>query len=422
MNKTFKSFLFANQTDGQTIVKNTLWLALGKLGGRLLRAILVIYAARILDASDWGVFSYAISLVAIFVIVTDFGISPILVRETAKGNDSKDKILSTAFFLKLFLLVPALISVIFFTSHLPILKSIAPLSVFFLLILFFDSVRQLGFSLIKAMEKMEIQAGLYILTNTIVVISGLFFLAHSPSIVSLTYAYTLGAGIGMLATTLVLRKHVRKILQGFDWKIAKEILFSSWPLGISSLLGSIMISTDIFIIGLIRPAYDVGLYSVADRVIQLLYAPALILATSTFPVFSRLVNKDNLKLKVIFKRLLSIIYIVLIPATIGVILLAPHIIFLIFGKGYIAATVPLQILLLTLIPRFTSILLANTIFAYNEQKILAKFAVLGIILNIVFDLLLIPTFGIVGSAVATLLAQLMSNLYLWRQMRRLKLF
>lgn len=414
-----KLFLFDNQTNGQTIVKNTIWLSVGKLGGRLLRTVLVIYAARILGASDWGVFSYAISLVAIFAIVTDFGISPILVRETAKGNDRKDKILSTAFFLKLFLLVPALIFIIFFANHLPILKSIAPLLIFFLLILFFDSLRQLGFSLIKAMEKMEIQAGLYILTNITVVISGLFFLARSPSIASLTYAYTFGAGIGLLATVLVLRRHINKILQSFDWKIAKEILLSSWPLGISSLLGSIMISTDIFIIGLIRPAQDVGFYSVADRVVQLLYAPALILATSTFPVFSRLANKDNPKLKVIFERLLRTIYIAIIPITVISIFSAPFLVTLFFGKSYLEAVPSLQILLLTLTVRYTSVIISNLIFAYDQQKFLVKFTLLGVSTNIFFDIILIPIFGIVGSAWATLLAQLISNVYLWHQARKI---
>ena len=51
-----KKFLFANQTPDQTIAKNTIWLVVGKIGTRLLRTILVIYAARILGAANWGVF------------------------------------------------------------------------------------------------------------------------------------------------------------------------------------------------------------------------------------------------------------------------------------------------------------------------------------------------------------------------------
>ncbi|HCX45466.1 TPA: flippase, partial [Patescibacteria group bacterium] len=46
------------------IVKNTLWLTGGEVTGRLIRAVLVVYAARTLGASDWGTFSYVLSLAA----------------------------------------------------------------------------------------------------------------------------------------------------------------------------------------------------------------------------------------------------------------------------------------------------------------------------------------------------------------------
>jgi PST family polysaccharide transporter len=284
----------------------------------------------------------------------------------------------------------------------------------FALILIFDSLRQLGFSLIKAMERMEIQAALHMLTNAIIVASGFALLILSPSISSLTYAYVVGAGVGTIATIYITRAHIKNILRRFDWRIAKEILSSAWPLAISSLLGSIMISTDIFIIGLIQSPEDVGFYSVADRIMQLLYAPALILATSTFPLFSRLAHINNEGVRAILKRLLYIVRIILIPVTILGILLTPAIIHLFFGQEYSPAIIPLQILLLTLIPRFTSILLSNVLFAYDKQKTLVTFTMLGIGLNIIFDLLLIPTYGIIGSAIATLLAQLISTFYLWQ--------
>jgi O-antigen/teichoic acid export membrane protein len=241
----------------------------------------IIYAARILGPAEWGVFSYATNLVAILAVLTDFGISAILTRETAKNTtEIKAEILSTSFFLKLLILLPGLIFIIFVAPHLAIMRSIAPLLAFFGLMLALDSIRQLGFSLIKAMERMEIQAGLYIVTNLAIVVFGFAFLYSSPSISSLTYAYVLGTGIGTIATILFLHTFWKHLLNGFSWSHAKTILTSAWPFALSSLLGSIMISTDIFILGFLRSAEEVGYYSVADRIMQILYAPSLILATS----------------------------------------------------------------------------------------------------------------------------------------------
>jgi len=43
-------------------------------------------------------------------------------------------------------------------------------------------------------------------------------------------------------------------------------------------------------------------------------------------------------------------------------------------------------------------------------------------MNVVLDLAFIPKFGIVGSAVATLIAQMLSNAYLWHKMKSINYF
>ena len=53
-----QDWLLNNKTVGQTVAKNTFWLFSGQLISRLLRAAIVIYAARVLGASSWGAFSY----------------------------------------------------------------------------------------------------------------------------------------------------------------------------------------------------------------------------------------------------------------------------------------------------------------------------------------------------------------------------
>ena len=65
MFKKLKALLFENQTDRQTVLKNTIWLFVGELGVRALKILIFIYAARILAAREWGVFSYAIAVMSL---------------------------------------------------------------------------------------------------------------------------------------------------------------------------------------------------------------------------------------------------------------------------------------------------------------------------------------------------------------------
>ena len=81
-----KSFLFENKTAKQTVAKNTVWLSISNFGGRLFKAAIIIYAARMLGAAGYGVFSYAVTLAGFFTLFVDPGINSVLIREGAKGN------------------------------------------------------------------------------------------------------------------------------------------------------------------------------------------------------------------------------------------------------------------------------------------------------------------------------------------------
>ena len=415
-----KNLLFANRSVRQTVAKNTFWLGVSNIGGRLLRAIVIIYAARVLGASEWGVFSYAVSLTAFLTIFTDIGVSPVMTREMAKLRgepENQRRILSTAFFIKTVLLLLGL-GVIFFATpyFMPNekVRAILPLIAF---IFAFDSIRDFGFSLVRSMEKMEWEAALYLLTNLAIVVFGFIFLASSSTVISFTAAYTAGAGIGMLATVYALRHHLRGVFSGFSRKLVPYILGSGWPFTLSAILGILMIDMDVLIIGWLRSAEEVGLYSAAQRIVQLLYILPSILATSLLPTFSRLAGRDEKKFKFGFEGALWAAYSLAIPISIGGVLLGGEMIELVFGPGFAGAALPFRILMLTLLISFPAVILTGVIFTHNKQRQLAVYAAIGGISNIVLDLLVIPRYGIGGAAVVTLFAQILSNLYLWRVVR-----
>lgn len=86
-----KSFLFENKTAKQTVAKNTVWLSISNFGGRLIKAVIIIYAARILGAAGYGVFSYAVTLAGFFGLFVDPGINSVLIREGSKASPEERK-------------------------------------------------------------------------------------------------------------------------------------------------------------------------------------------------------------------------------------------------------------------------------------------------------------------------------------------
>src|SRR3989344_2826640 len=122
MLEKIKSFLFENQSIKQKIAKNTFWLFFGQITGRTLRAVLIIFAARVLGPESWGAFSYAMGLAAFMIIFSDIGISAIVTRESTKNLKISSQYFSTAFCIKILLLLIGSTLLIFGAPYLTNIK------------------------------------------------------------------------------------------------------------------------------------------------------------------------------------------------------------------------------------------------------------------------------------------------------------
>src|SRR3989344_2823781 len=219
-----KTFFLRNTNTGQTIIKNTFWLFLSETSGRLLKMGLIVYAARVLGASGWGLFSYAISVASLLTMFADIGISDLVIREITQKKEGYRTFISTALLLKVIVLTVSTFLVIFvspFISQIPEANSL-----FFLiaLILFFDSMRELGLSINRASEKMERDMVVKVVTNASIFILGVLLLKIKLSPESIALAYAIGSAIGFLSIAIIIRKDLKKLLAKVDLRIFKIII------------------------------------------------------------------------------------------------------------------------------------------------------------------------------------------------------
>jgi len=84
-----KSFFLENLGVKQTIFKNTFWLAVAEGVTRLLKLALLIYVARILGATEYGKFNFALAFVGLFAIFADLGLSQITTREFSREKEKE---------------------------------------------------------------------------------------------------------------------------------------------------------------------------------------------------------------------------------------------------------------------------------------------------------------------------------------------
>ncbi len=417
MFRNLKNWLFHNTRPAQTIAKNTFWLLSGQMTSRLLRAAIVIYAARLLGAAHWGAFSYGLGVVTFLTVFSDIGINALITKESTRNPELKNRYLATAFFIKLGLLIVLVVATTIFLrtlTHIEEASLIMPILIF---VFVFDTLRDLGSALSRSLEKMEIEAATTIFTNLVIVVLGFIFLAILPTTRSLALAYALGSGIGLLATIYILRGYFQNLFSNFTVALIKPILVNAWPFGLMGLMGVVNLNTDVIMLGWMRTATEIGYYSTAQKLIQLLYVLPTLLATSIFPAMARLVKTEPEKAKSLLEKSIALMLLISLPLILIGFFFAHQIVLLFFGAEYLPSVLTFQILLLTLLTVYPLVVIGNAIFAYDQQRSFIVFVAVAIFSNVFFNALFIPAYGIEGAAISTVVAQLITNLLIWKKIK-----
>ncbi len=412
MIKKIKSFLFENKSEKQMFLKNTFWLTGGTAASRIVRAFMIIYAARVLGTEGYGIFSYALSLAAFFTIFSDIGLSGLLTRELVKKPEEIQRYIATTLRIKLAFIVFTIALTLFVAPWFIRIDAAHSLLPVVALLLAFDSMRTFVFAVTRSKNRMEIESGLSVATDIFITLFGFTALFLIPSAKWLAIAYTAGSGLGFFVSFFFIRRWIGGFMMEFDKSLVKPILSSAWPFAIMGLLGGFMINIDTIIIGWFRSASELGLYGAAQRPIQVFYMIPGFIGVSLFPLLSKFAHeKAHERTKRVVEHATAGVLAAALPLIVGGIIVGTPFVQLVFGTQYLGATLAFQLLLLTLVPVFVGSIVGNTIFAYDEQKIFLKSAGMGAAANVALDLLLIPSYGIAGSAIATVIAQLLSNGY-----------
>jgi O-antigen/teichoic acid export membrane protein len=412
-----KNFLFVNTSSKQTIAKNTIWLVVGEMVSRFLRFFVVVYAARVLGAEGWGVFSYALGIGGLLMIFSDFGLSAYITRELTQGKENHQQLVSTAFFIKISVLIISTILVIILGPFIATVKEAAPILYLIAFILFFDSLREFGLAFNRAFEKMEWEAFAKIITSLIILIAGLILIHHHPEPKSLAITYFLGSSIGCIILLIIIRKRILFEIKYFKWNLIGYISAITFSFAFTSLIGSIMANTDLYMLGLWRTPEEIGYYAAGQRLYQFILVVPSIISMAIFPALARL-ETDRDKFAALLQKAIVTALIIGIPIAFGGIVFAKDIILLILGPGYFPAIKIFQAFNLMILVAFPSMILSNAIFARNEQKVLVKASSIGACINILLNVFLIRMYGALGSAIATLISLCIVTLLIGFRIKR----
>jgi len=401
-----RSFLFENLGVGQTIFKNTFWLALAEGITRFLKLILIIYVARILGAGEYGKFTFALSFAGVFTIFSDFGISTVLVREFAKEKE-KEKELSSVLSLKTILSLATLLLIyigsFFITSDPLIRKVIWILGIYVIA----NSFLGIIWAFFQARQKMEYQAWGKIFQAIVVTIGGFFVLFNFPSVQNLSLTYLFASLITLIFALSFFHLKVYKLKFGFNKAIWKNFLSMSWPLALAGVFTTIYSQTDSVMMGYWSQITQTGWYNAAYKIVRVALIPAGLITTGFFPALSVAFKESKEKLQKVWNYFMESMFFLGIPIVVGGIALAPRIINWVYGPTYYPSIFAFQILIIMAGIAFLYQPFSQALIVSNHQKRLFWVTFSGAIVNVILNLILIPKYSLYGAAFTTLVTHLL---------------
>lgn len=392
--------------------ENVGWIFFSNIFRMLVTLFVGIWLVRYLGPTQFGILSYAQSVAMILITIAGLGFEAVVVKALVDNLFPAEEILGTSLFLKLIasLLVIGGLSIVLMVSQLDaetnVLIFIISLSGFFL-----------GFNVVDCYFQAKVLSKFTVFSNLI----AFSFVGALKIILILNNAGLMAFAIvnvlefALIAVSLIYfyQKITGSKLSAwhFNSQIARYLITKSWPLTLSISFAVILDRIDQIMIKSMLGAEAVGHYVAASRLSEVWYFVGLAIVSSLFPAILNAHNQDTDRYHRRMQRLFDLLIVLSMALAIPVTLFNDKIVTLIYGNAYKDSAMVLAIHIWTALFVFLKSASGNWLIINNLQIFSLYRNIAAVIINISLNYLLIPVYGIEGSAIS-LLITLFITMYL----------
>ena len=381
------------------------------MAGKAVTLIITIVAARRLNADPFGILAYAMATGWLAGVATDAGLSMHLARETARlGGAGASVRQARASRQLLFEVIGVRIGLAFFAATIVALAAPSMVPAHWRIQFIVIACAQLAGAVVetvahyfRGIQRSEIEAAIHASHRLITLVWALVVLwlwrrldylgvaMLVPPLAAIVASIFIAARLSEAgaesegdATVLTPSRFVRNVL----------------PLGAGVLLSALYFRIDVYFIQEWHGIQPVGGYNAVFRLVEAMrLLPAAVLAV-TFPML--VTARDTQLVRRIGTMLTFAGAGLAIVCALGGSMIVP----LIYGDTYSYAAPAFSILALALPLFFLNYALTHQVIGWNGQNAYLLIAAIALIANVVANLALVPSQGINGAAIATVLTEI----------------
>jgi polysaccharide transporter, PST family len=388
------------------IFSNTVWLFADRILRMGASLIVGVWVARYLGVQQYGIFNYAFAFVALFGSFANLGLDSIVVRDIVRQPSNKEKILGTTFRLRLLggLLTSflAVASIFVFRHNDNLTLSLVSILSFAGTLQAFDTIDLWFQSQVKSKYVVIAKNAAFFITTLLKV---LLIQIKAPLV---AFAWVGLAESGLSAVGMIVAYKIAGYSLkhwGWNFSIAKNLLRESWSLILSGFTIMIYMKIDQIMLGEMIGDQAVGLYSAATRISEVWYFIPTAISSSLSPSIYVAKDESESSYSQKMSKLMRLMVAISIAIALPMSFLSGNIINILFGSSYAEAAEILKIHIWASLFVFMGVATSPWFVAEGLTHLSFRRTFMGAVTNCILNLLLIPKYGGVGAAVATVISQ-----------------
>ncbi len=396
------------------LIQNTSFIFVSTVLSKLISVLFIAYAARVLGPGNFGNYTLIMTFTMIFSYFTDFGITPMAVREISKEREKAEFIFNHVLSIRMCFVVFSFFFIFLIVTLLNYSSEVKSLIYLMCISLLFSTFSSSFWILYVAFEKMAVPSLVSVLTAFLSALSGILMLYLGFGLFGVIWIKLIESALGAVIAGIWIRKHFFKYRLIFNLPFWKEILAQSMPFGIIAFLGQANRFLTILLLsklpGPISGEKSVGYYNSASSVAQSAMMIPMSFSQAVLPTISSNRNNTEFIAKIIDRSTKYILVFVSLPLVLATALFSREIISFFFGKAYLPSVFALTILGWTYGFMAFNAAAQVTLSSSSDIKRFIPWATLALLINVVLAVPLILYYGFVGAAAAGLVSTIIGTL------------
>lgn len=397
----------------QVVARNSAFVLGVQLVLKTLAFLFNVYVVRRLGDVHFGQYSAVIAYVAIFAIFTDWGMSPYAVREMAQDRSKTPwllpSIVAIRVALSLIITIIAPLSALWLGKESGVVLGILIASAGLLLYAFQGPLD----SVLTARERLD-YTSIFALVNQLVFWGlGVLLLINGMGFIGLLIASLAGVAVtALLSGWTLFKMGIGRLI--LSVRRCPQLFLAALPFGVSGISCVFMERFDTVLMSFVLTDAAVGWYNVPWTLINMILLIAQSIAIAMYPSMVRCHTENAGSLPQIIWQAIKYLLIVCLPVVVGGTVLADRIIITIYEDPFANSIPVLQVILWALPSLFLLELLGRVSSTLHLERLTARINMINAVVTVVLNLILVPTMGILGAALALVGGRTIRLVQYWR--------